>query len=124
MSSHGQRPDLDGQVRVLKARAPGAEAYSDIGSGLNFERTEVARRRARQEGLQDLRDVRGQARLLATLCRGLRLCGQPFAVSADASRRQMRDEYLYTGGTPGAVRAGRTDAASAPNLDAYTKVRV
>ena len=55
---------------------------------------------------------------------GLRLCGQPFAVSADASWRQMRDEYLYTGGTPGAVRAGGTDAAGAPNLDAHTKRRV
>jgi putative transposase len=61
---------------------------------------------------------------LAILCRGLRLCGQPFAVSADASWRQMRDEYLYTGGAPGATGAGGTDAASAPNLDMYTKVHV
>ena len=62
---------------------------------------------------------------LAILCRGLRLCGlTPFAVSADASWRQMRDEYLYPGGAPGAVRAGGTDAASAPNLDAHTKVHV
>ncbi len=53
---------------------------------------------------------------LAILCRGLRLCGQPFAVSADASWQQMRDEYLYAGGMPDdAIRAGWTDAASAPN---------
>ncbi|MDG7025021.1 MAG: transposase [Nitrososphaerota archaeon] len=62
---------------------------------------------------------------LAILCRGLRLCGlTPFAVSADASWRRMRDEYLCTGGTPGALRAGGTDAASAPNLDVYTKIHV
>jgi putative transposase len=56
---------------------------------------------------------------LAILCRGARLCGQnPFAVSADASWQQMRDEYLYTGGKPGrAAGAGWTDAASAPNKD-------
>ncbi|MDG6939690.1 MAG: transposase [Nitrososphaerota archaeon] len=59
---------------------------------------------------------------LAILCRGLRLCGRPFAVSADW--QQMKDEYLYPGGTPGAVGAGGTDAASAPNLDAYTEVHV
>ncbi len=61
---------------------------------------------------------------LAILCRGLRLCGQPFAVSADASWQQMRNEYLHTSGTPGAVGAGGTDAASTPNLDVYTKIHV
>ncbi|MDG7018246.1 MAG: transposase [Nitrososphaerota archaeon] len=61
---------------------------------------------------------------LAILCRGLRLCGQPFAVSADASWQQMRDEYLHTGGTPGVIGAGGTEAASAPNLDVYTKIHV
>ena len=61
---------------------------------------------------------------LSILCRGLRLCGRPFAASADASWQQMRDEYLYTSGTPGAVGAGGTDAASAPNLDVYTKIHV
>ncbi|MCL5672629.1 MAG: transposase [Nitrososphaerota archaeon] len=53
---------------------------------------------------------------LAILCRGL----TPFAASADASWQQMRDEHLHPGGTPGAVRAGGTDAASAPNLDVHT----
>ena len=57
---------------------------------------------------------------LAILCRGL----TPFAASADASWQQIRDEHLHPGGTPGAVRAGGTDAASAPNLDAYAKVHV
>ncbi len=62
---------------------------------------------------------------LAILCRGARLCGQPFAVSADASSQQTRDEYLNTGGKPDrAAGAGGTDAASAPNRDAYTKVHV
>jgi len=61
---------------------------------------------------------------LAILCRGLRLCGQPFAVSADASWKQLRDEYLYPDGTPGAIRAGGTDAASAPNLNVYTEIHV
>ena len=60
---------------------------------------------------------------LAILCRGARLCGQPFAVSADASWQQMRDEYLYTGGKPGhTAGAGGTDAASAPNGMSYLEV--
>jgi hypothetical protein len=63
---------------------------------------------------------------LAILCRGARLCGlNPFAVSADASWQQMRDEYLYTGGKPDkAAGAGWTDAVSAPNRDVYTKIHV
>ncbi|MEM0117976.1 MAG: transposase, partial [Conexivisphaerales archaeon] len=61
---------------------------------------------------------------LAILCRGLRLCGQPFAVSADASWQQMRSEYLHTLSRPDAERAGWTDAASAPNLGVYTKIHV
>jgi putative transposase len=53
---------------------------------------------------------------LAILLRGLRLCGRPFAVSADASWRLMKDEYLYAPGVPEAGRAGRIEqAASAPN---------
>ncbi len=52
---------------------------------------------------------------LAILCRGLRLCGQPLAVSADASWKAMRDEYLYTGGMPEATRAGGTEPFNAPN---------
>jgi putative transposase len=53
---------------------------------------------------------------LAILRRGLRLCGQPFAVSADASWQPMKDEYLYTPGRPEAGRAGWTEAAAnAPN---------
>ncbi len=54
---------------------------------------------------------------MAILCRGLRLCGQPFAVSEDASWQSMRDEYLYPGSMPDALRAGGTEAASAPNGD-------
>jgi hypothetical protein len=61
---------------------------------------------------------------LAILCRGLRLCGQPFAVSAGASWQQMRDECLHPHSRPGAVGAGRTDAASAPNLGADAKIHV
>jgi putative transposase len=62
---------------------------------------------------------------LAILCRGLRLCGQPFAVSADASWKALRDEYLYPLAVPDSWRAGWTDhAASAPNPDAYTKIHV
>ena len=52
---------------------------------------------------------------LAILLRGLRLCGQPFAVSADASWQSMRDEYLGAGSRPDAARAGWTEAANAPN---------
>jgi putative transposase len=56
---------------------------------------------------------------LAILQRGLRLCGQPFAVSADASWRQMRNEYLHTPRVPKAGGAGGTEqAANAPNRDA------
>jgi putative transposase len=52
---------------------------------------------------------------LAILCRGLRLCGQPFAVSADASWQQMRNEYLRTPDQPERGGAGWTDTVSAPN---------
>ncbi|WXG43568.1 MAG: transposase [Promethearchaeati archaeon SRVP18_Atabeyarchaeia-1] len=56
---------------------------------------------------------------LAILQRGLRLCGQPFAVSAVASWQHMRNEYLYTPGEPKAGRAGWTKyAANAPNRNA------
>jgi putative transposase len=62
---------------------------------------------------------------LAILCRCLRLCGQPFAVSADASWQHMRHEYLHPSAVPDGWRAGWTDhAASAPNPDAYTKIHV
>jgi putative transposase len=61
---------------------------------------------------------------LAILCRGLRLCGQPFAVSADASWKASRDEYLYTNGTPGAIGAGWTEPSSAPNPGACAKIHV
>ncbi len=43
VSSHDQRSDLDSQVKVLKARAPEAEVYSDIRSGLNFKRKDLLR---------------------------------------------------------------------------------
>ena len=61
---------------------------------------------------------------LAILLRGLRLCGQPFAVSADASWQSMRDEYLYTGSRPDAVGAGWTEAAYALNKNVPTKIHV
>ncbi|MBI3022509.1 MAG: hypothetical protein HYY68_02130, partial [Thaumarchaeota archaeon] len=56
---------------------------------------------------------------LAILCRGMRLCGRPFAVSADASWQSFKDEYLYTPATPERGRAGRTEVANAPNGDVY-----
>jgi hypothetical protein len=56
---------------------------------------------------------------LAILCRG-----RPFAVSAEASWKALRDEYMYPHGVPDAVGAGWTDAASAPNSYVYTKVHV
>jgi putative transposase len=59
---------------------------------------------------------------LAILCSGLRLCGQPFAVSADASWQQMRDECLHPHSRPGAVGAGRSDAASAPSSGVYARI--
>jgi putative transposase len=62
---------------------------------------------------------------LAILLRGMRLCGQPFAVSADASWQHMRDEYLYVPAVPDSWRAGWTEkAANAPNENVYTKVHV
>jgi len=61
---------------------------------------------------------------LAILCRGLRLCGQPFAVSADASWKALRDEYLYPHSRPDALGAGWTEPSSVPNPDAYTKIHV
>jgi putative resolvase len=38
VSSHNQKSDLDKQVQLLHNRAPQAEVYSDIKSGLNFRR--------------------------------------------------------------------------------------
>jgi len=59
------------------------------------------------------------------MLRGTRFCGlTPFAVSAEASWQHMRDEYMYPGGTPCAIGAGWTGAASAPNPGAYTKMHV
>jgi len=48
---------------------------------------------------------------LAILLRGLRLCGQPFAVSAGTSWQLLRDEYLYT---PALPRAGGQDGLKKP----------
>ncbi|MDG7013780.1 MAG: recombinase family protein [Nitrososphaerota archaeon] len=128
VSSHDQRSDLDSQVKVLKARAPGAEVYSDIRSGLNFKRKDLLRLLDDVLGRKVSRIyVTYEDRLasLAILCRGLRLCGlTPFAVSADASWQQMRDEYLYPGSRPDVLRTGWTDAASVLNLDVYTKIHV
>jgi len=60
---------------------------------------------------------------LAILCRGMRLCGQPFAVSADASWQHMRDEYLYAPAVPDGRGAGWTEeAASAPNGNVYENI--
>lgn len=53
---------------------------------------------------------------LAILRRGLRLCGQPFAVSADASWKALMDEYLYTADKSGVVGPGWTEPSNAPNL--------
>jgi len=62
---------------------------------------------------------------LAILLRGLRLCGQPFAVSAGASWQLLRDEYLYAPVAPDSGRACLTEeAANAPNENMYTKIHV
>ena len=62
---------------------------------------------------------------LAILLRGLRLCGQPFAVSTDASWQLLRNEYLYAPAAPDGWRAGWTEeAANAPNENMYTKIHV
>jgi len=52
---------------------------------------------------------------LAIFCRGLRLCGQPFAVSADTSWKSLKNEYLHTGSMLDAPRASGTEASSAPS---------
>ena len=60
---------------------------------------------------------------LAILCRGMRLCGQPFAVSADASWQHMRDEYLYAPAVPDSRGAGWTEeAANALNGSVYENI--
>ncbi|MEM0145429.1 MAG: hypothetical protein QXH66_00360 [Conexivisphaerales archaeon] len=45
---------------------------------------------------------------LAITLRGLRLCGYPFTVSADASWPSLKDECLYTGHEPKVAGAGLT----------------
>ena len=52
---------------------------------------------------------------LEILRRALRLCGQPFAVSADTSWPSLKGEYLYACREPDAARAGGTKKANAPN---------
>ncbi|MEM4109261.1 MAG: transposase, partial [Conexivisphaerales archaeon] len=58
---------------------------------------------------------------LAITLRGLRLCGYPFTVSADASWPSLKDEYLYTGHEPKVAGAGLTEKVNAPN-DGYKKL--
>ncbi|WXG42003.1 MAG: transposase [Candidatus Freyarchaeum deiterrae] len=55
---------------------------------------------------------------LAILRGGLRLCGFPFTVSADASWPTLKKEYLYAGDKPDVARAGWTEPANAPNGNA------
>lgn len=43
VSSQDQKSDLENQIRALKGRAPGAEVYADIRSGLNFKRKDLLR---------------------------------------------------------------------------------
>jgi predicted site-specific integrase-resolvase len=38
VSSHGQKDDLARQIEYMRAKYPGSEVYSDIGSGLNWKR--------------------------------------------------------------------------------------
>jgi putative transposase len=58
---------------------------------------------------------------LVILLRGMRLCGQPFAVSADASWQLLKSEYLYAPAVPDSWRAGWTEeAANAPNGNIYS----
>jgi hypothetical protein len=52
------------------------------------------------------------------------LSGGKIAVSADASWQRTRNEYLYPPNQPEVGRAGSTNAANAPNLNAYTKIHV
>ena len=52
---------------------------------------------------------------LAIVGRGLRLCGYPFTVSADASWPSLKYEYLYTGHQPKMAGAGETEKTSDPN---------
>jgi hypothetical protein len=61
---------------------------------------------------------------LAILRRGLRLCGQPFAASADASWPSMKKEYLYTGRSPIAARTGGMEKANAPNKTLHKLLKV
>ena len=58
---------------------------------------------------------------LAILLRGLRLCGQPFAVSEDASWRSLKDEYLYVSTKSDCGKAGWTENANAPNENGVYK---
>jgi putative transposase len=59
--------------------------------------------------------ARNRLSSLEIVRRGLSLCGQPFAVSADASWKALKNEYLYTNSKPNAAGAGRTEPTNAPN---------
>jgi hypothetical protein len=45
-------------------------------------------------------------------------------VSTMVSASGLRNEYLYPPNQPEVGRAGSTNAANAPNLNAYTKIHV
>ncbi len=63
--------------------------------------------------------ARNKLSSLEIVQRGLRLCGQPFAVSADASWMAKKNEYLYT---PAKDRgAGGTEPSNAPNKNVVHK---
>jgi len=80
--------------------------------GDKLEHPTWAMSRCRKCGVDHARD---RLSSLAILLRGLRLCGQPFAVSADASWQSLKDEYLYAGNRPDVAGAGWIEAANAPN---------
>ena len=59
--------------------------------------------------------ARNRLSSLEIVRRGLRLCGQPFAVSADTSWLALKNEYLHTPNQPRNGRAGWTEPTNAPN---------
>ena len=59
---------------------------------------------------------------LAILLRGLRLCGQPFAVSADASWQLLRSEYLYTPAVPDSGEQAGPKKPPTPRMGIYENI--
>ncbi|MDG7010627.1 MAG: recombinase family protein [Nitrososphaerota archaeon] len=114
MSSSGQKEDLERQLDRLRdfAAANGLHVvgeFKETGSGLNGHRKALLKILGIPSFSIIVVEHRDRLASLAIAFRSSRLCGQPFAVSADASWHLLRNEYLWHGPVADTTMAGRTE---------------